>query len=269
MSRIAETFDALRAQGKKALIPYITAGFPSLEATEEIAHALVANGADIIELGMPFSDPTADGPTIQRSSEAALKAGTTLEGVLALARRLHTSCPAPIVLFGYYNPLFSRGPANAAVAVAEAGVDALLVVDLPPEEAEELYRPAREHGVDRIFLVAPTTPPERLRLIAAQGSGFLYYVSVTGVTGARGSLAESLREEVERAKRLSELPVAVGFGISTPEQAGRVAAFADGVVVGSAFINLIERHAGSPELAEIVGRFAGELRRGMDAAAER
>jgi tryptophan synthase alpha chain len=261
--RIEAKFRELRARGESALIPYIVAGDPDLETTHQIVRELEARGADLIELGVPFSDPMADGPANQRASARGLKSGTTLRGILSMVAELRKATQIPIILFGYYNPVFRYGCERLCADAAQAGIDGLLVVDLPPEEAAELAVPARASGLDIIYLLAPTTPLERSRMIARSGSGFLYYVSVTGVTGARTMLPSDLEGKVRAFHDVTPLPIGVGFGISTPTQAHDVSVFADAVVVGSAISQLIENNLGSAKLVEVVGDFAGALKRAM------
>ena len=260
MGRITATLEALNRRGEKALIPFITAGDPSLEKTEELIHVLVEAGADVIELGFPFSDPMADGPTIQAASERALASGTRLADVLAMVRRVREHTNVPIVLMGYYNPIFRYGPERFARDAGEAGVDGLLLVDLPDEESGELRELLRDAGVDQIMLFAPTTPPARRARLAAHGQGFIYYVSMTGVTGVQAVDPEAIRADVEALKAVSPVPVGVGFGIATPQDAEAVGAFADAVVVGSALVKVIEAFSGSPRLLEEVHAFVSGLK---------
>ena len=260
MGRITATLEAAKRRGEKALIPFITAGDPDLETTEALIHVLVEAGADVIELGFPFSDPMADGPTIQAASERALKAGTALEDVLGMVQRVRTHTNVPIVLMGYYNPIFRFGPERFAQAAAEAGIDGLLLVDLPDEESGELREVLNQSGVDQIMLLAPTTPPERRNRLAARGQGFIYYVSMTGVTGVNAVDPEAIRSDVEALKAVSPVPVGVGFGISTPRDAAAVARFADAVVVGSALVKVIEAFSGTPRLMEEVRSFVAALK---------
>lgn len=260
MGRIEERFARLRQQGEAALIPFITAGDPDLGTTVKILHELVEAGADLIELGIPFSDPMADGPTIQAASERALAGGATLAGVLDCVRQLRQHSNVPVVLMGYYNPVFHYGAAQFAHDAAAAGVDGLLLVDLPPEEAGEIQDDLRRAGIALITLLAPTTPRERAARLAAAGEGYLYYVSMTGVTGAKQVDAAAIADEVGELRPLAAVPVAVGFGITTPADAAAVAAFADGVVVGSALVKIIAEHAGSPELLGQVGGFIRTLK---------
>ena len=264
--RIGLKFSQTRAGNQSALIPFIVAGDPDLERTQRLVLELEARGADLIELGVPFSDPMADGPANQRAAARGLAAGATLPAILALVAELRKHTEIPIILFGYFNPVFRYGCAQLCADANRAGVDGLLVVDLPPEEALELAAPARAEGLDLIYLLAPTTPLERGRMIASSATGFLYYVSVTGVTGARPALASDLQQKVIALKSVTELPIGVGFGISTSEQAQEVARFADAVVVGSAFSQLIELHAASEGLAAAVGEFAGALKQAINSA---
>lgn len=267
MSRIAETMNALKQNRTKALVPFLTAGDPDLATTEALIHVLVESGADIIELGMPFSDPMADGPTIQFASERALAAGTTLKGVLALVTRVRRRTNVPIVLMGYYNPVLRYGTTAFAADAAAAGVDGLLLVDLPPEEAQELQPHLRRNGLDLITLLAPTTPPERMRVLAGAAEGYLYYVSMTGVTGSQQVNPAAIADAVRDIQAHSPVPVAVGFGITTPADAKAVAGFADAVVVGSALVNIIAAAGRSPELLNEVRAFMTALSEGVRTAA--
>ena len=262
MGRIADKFNELGAKGEKALIAFITAGDPDLAATEACILEMEKGGADIIELGVPFSDPMADGPTIQKSSERALAAGTTLPKILAMVKSVRRQSHVPIVLMGYFNPVFLYGLGKFAVEAADAGVDGVLLVDLPPEEAGEFKIAASSAGLDLISLLTPTSDDQRIEKAAGLGSGFIYYVSVTGVTGARASVADSLFEKVAEIRKRIALPVAVGFGISDPAQAGSVARVADGVVVGSAIVKLFETYRGE-ELRKRLRAFIAELKAGI------
>jgi tryptophan synthase alpha chain len=261
--RIGLKFAQTRESNQSALIPFIVAGDPDLERTQRLVLELEARGADLIELGVPFSDPMADGPANQRAAARGLASGATLPAILALVAELRKHTQIPIILFGYFNPVFRYGCERLCADANRAGVDGLLVVDLPPEEALELAAPARAEGLDLIYLLAPTTPIERSRMIASSATGFLYYVSVTGVTGARTTLASDLEQKVRAVKSITDLPIGVGFGISTADQAREVARFADAVVVGSAISQLIELHAESEGLVAAVGEFAGMLKQAI------
>ena len=253
MSEIVTRFDRCREEGRAAFIPFLTAGDPDLATTAELLGALVRGGADLIELGVPFSDPIADGPVIQRAAVRALASGTTLAGVLELVARQRDRLGVPIVLFTYFNPIHARGVKAFADQASASGVDGVLCVDLPPEEAAEEFIPVlRERCIDTVFLLAPTSDLKRIRQVGEASTGFVYYVSRTGVTGVREQLAPELLGEAKRLRRRLDLPLAVGFGISTPEQVKAVAGVADGVVVGSALVRQVEDNADSPNLAEIV-----------------
>jgi tryptophan synthase alpha chain len=260
MGRLAERLRGLRDRGEKALIPFVTAGDPNLEVTEAIVLAIAEAGADAIELGVPFSDPMAEGPTIQRASERALASGTSLRRVLELVSRLRPRLDTPLVLMGYANNLLSMGEVGFAEAASSVGVDGVIAVDLPPEEGPEYFAALRKAEVDPILLAAPTTSRDRLAMLAKETRGFLYLVSLTGVTGARQSVSNTLEEEVAAVREISDVPICVGFGVSTPEQAARVAAFADGVVVGSALVDRIARAPSAEAAVDAAARFVGELR---------
>jgi tryptophan synthase alpha chain len=263
MTRITETFAALRARGEVGLIPYITAGDPTLDVTEQVVYELVRNGADLIELGVPFSDPMADGPANQLASERALRSGTSLSRILALVRQVRQSVSVPIILFTYYNPVFRYGAARFARDARQAGVDGVLCVDLPPEEADELKIETDRQDLDLIFLLAPTSSLARARKVLTRARGFVYYVSVTGVTGMRDALPDDLGEMVRRIRGLSQVPVGVGFGISSPAQAAHVAEFSDAVIVGSALSRILETHGTEPDVAAQVGAFVGSLKQAI------
>jgi tryptophan synthase alpha chain len=251
-TRISERFAALRESGELGIIAYITAGDPSLDATYKFVLALAEAGADIIELGIPFSDPVADGPTIQRASERALKDHTTLAQVIDLVREIRKSSEVPIVLFSYYNPVLQMGLEQFAIAAAGAGADGVLITDLTPEESEDYRQILAAHHLDTIFLGAPTSTDERLAKIAAVSSGFLYLISRTGVTGAKDALPDDLPALLRRARRVTHLPIAVGFGISLPGHVSVLGGLADAAVVGSALVSEIENStAASPTAANI------------------
>lgn len=260
MGRIRERFEQLAGRGETALIPFLTVGDPDMETSEALVLAMVEAGADLIELGVPFSDPIAEGPTIQRSSERALARGTSLNGILELVSRLRSRVEVPLILMGYANPVFAMGDERFAKLAAEVGVDGIIIPDLPPEEGSELYDGCNDLGVDSILLAAPTTTPERLSMLARKSRGFLYYVSLTGVTGARSELAPGIEEGVSAARRAGSIPVCVGFGISTAVHAANVAKFADGVVVGSAVVDRIEASDSREATVDAVAAFIAELK---------
>ncbi len=256
MTRIKAKFDELRGEARKGFIPYITAGDPSLEATEQIILELERSGADIIELGVPFSDPMADGPVIQRASERALANHVSVRDCLDVVRRVRKQSEIPIVLFSYLNPLLSLGLERLGDELRSAGVDGVLATDLVPEEADEFRAAMRAAGIDLIFLVAPTSTDERIKLVTEASSGFVYAVSRTGVTGVQQSLSEAAANLVQRVRRFTDLPVAVGFGVSTPEHVAEVWQHADAAVVGSRIVAEIANNAGDPALVEKVGALA-------------
>lgn len=260
MSRIGRKFDLLKEEGRKAFIPFITAGDPTLEQTSAILDVLADVGADIIELGVPFSDPMADGPTIQASSQRALKNNIRIEDILEVVRKFRKRHDTPLILFGYYNPFFVYGEKRLVTDAKNAGIDGFLCVDLPPDEGDEFRYLASKAGLDVIYLLAPTSTPERKRLVGEKASGFIYYVSVTGVTGARDKLREDISTQISDIKRYTTAPVVVGFGISTPSQVREVANIADGVVVGSAIVKVIEKVGDSPQLSEKVREFVQWLK---------
>lgn len=260
MTRIGDTFAALRARGEVGLVPFLTAGDPDLDTSEALVTEMVRQGADVVELGVPFSDPMADGPTLQRAAERALRAGTSLARIMDLVRRLRRALDVPILLFGYYNPIWRYGAARFAADARQAGVDGVLCVDLPPEEADELKRETDRHDLDMIFLLAPTSSPDRERAVLRRARGFIYYVSVTGVTGARDTLPADLGARVRRVRAASPVPVGVGFGIASAAAAREVAGVADAAIVGSAIARIVERSLGQPDLVGRVGTFVGQLK---------
>ena len=260
MSRLDETFRRLRARGARALVTYFTAGDPSLADTRRLVVAAERGGADVVELGVPFSDPIADGPVIQRAGARALAAGTTLPRVLETVATLRADVRVPLVLLTYYNPLLAFGLKAFARTAADAGVDGVIVADLPPEEADPLASEAGAAGLDMIHLVAPTSTVARVRLIARRSRGFVYVVSLTGVTGERRELPPDLETQMRTLRLVTTKPVCVGFGISRPEQVAAVGRLADGVIVGSALVRFVEERAGSPALTEDVERFVSELK---------
>lgn len=260
MTRITEQFNRLKTENRKGFIPYITAGDPDLATTEKLILALADAGADVIELGVPFSDPMADGPVIQRASERALKNPVGVAEVVSVVERIRKVSEVPIVLFTYFNPLMQFAGQDAGRKLKAAGVDGVLITDLIPEEAESFVAEMRAADVDTIFLVAPTSTDERIELICEQTTGFVYVVARTGVTGVRDNISLQVRELVERVKRHISLPVAVGFGISTPEHVREVCSYADAAVVGSRMVLEIENNLNSPLLVERVARLAKELK---------
>lgn len=264
MNRIDQRFQDLRAAGVPAFIPYITAGDPTLAVTGQLVHEFVKAGVDIIEFGVPFSDPVADGVVNQEAAQRALKHNVSLRDIIGLVKELRQTTQIPLVLFTYFNPVLAYGVPAFAEDAAAAGVDGVLCVDLPPEEAAKEYkRCLDEKGIATIFLIAPTSTPERIALIAKSCSGFVYYVSRTGVTGERDGIESSVKGAVEQIQQHTDIPVAVGFGISTPGQAAEVASFADGVIVGSAIVRMIGELGEAPDTASRVGAFVKSL---VDAA---
>ena len=263
MSRLEATFGRLKAEGGKALITYIMAGDPSLQETEQLVVELERAGADVIELGVPFSDPIADGPVIQQAADRALKGGTSLRRILASVAHVRSMTQIPIVLMAYYNTIHAFGAEDFCREAVKAGVDGLIVPDMPPDEAGPLQGPAREAGLNLIFLLAPTSTPTRRSLVAKQSEGFLYYVSLTGITGAQLRDVADVGDNVAKIRKRSRVPIAVGFGVATPEDAARVAAVADGVIVGSALVRRIHECAQDPRMIEKVGVFVRSLKAAM------
>ena len=255
MGRIEDAFKTLKQEGKKGFIPFITAGDPDLATTEELLVVLANSGATLIELGVPFSDPMADGPVIQRASERALKHSFGLQQILDAVARARKQIDIPIILFSYYNPLLQFGLKRVAKAAKDAGLDGVLVTDLTPEESGEFEAELRANELDMIFLIAPTSTDERLKLVAQRASGFVYAVSRAGVTGAQASVSAQAEKLVQRMRQFSELPIAVGFGISNAEQVRDVNRYADAVVVGSAIVAEMERIGGVPDLAPRIREF--------------
>ena len=259
MTRIAEQFAQLRRAGRRGFIPFITAGDPDLETTRALIVELARAGATLIELGVPFSDPMADGPVIQRASERALRHGVSVADVLAVVADVRRETDVPVILFSYYNPLLQFGPERLCVEAERVGVDGLLVTDLTPEEAGEFAPHVKRHGLDLIFLVAPTSTDARLQLVAEHASGFIYAVSRAGITGAQNEMSAAAERLVQRVRATTDLPVAVGFGISTRAQVAEVWRYADAAVVGSAIVAEIERYASAPDLVACIGAFARSL----------
>ena len=263
MNRIDETFKMLLKKGSKALITYITAGDPDIETTVKLVPVLEENGADIVELGVPFSDPLADGTTIQRASQRALQGGINLETILQAVEEIRTTCSLPLVLMSYYNPILHYGMKDFVHRAVDAGVDGIIIPDLPTDEATEFRQISEARDFSLIFLVAPTSNIERIRLVGEFSSGFVYCVSVTGVTGVRGEMYEGLNDFIQRVRGCTKKPLAVGFGISTPEQAGRIAQVADGVIIGSALVNIIEKTKDFEKMTKEIGSFMKEMKRGI------
>lgn len=263
MNRIDKKFRELKKAKKKAFIAYITAGDPNLNTTGRLVPALEISGVDIIELGIPFSDPLADGPTIQAASQRALKAGATLKKAFALVARLRKKAAVPIVFMTYFNPILRYGLARFFDSCKACGVDGVIVPDLPCPEAKELVRLGHKKGIATIFLAAPTSTSESIRQIAKNSSGFIYYVSLTGVTGARTKLASDIAANIRRIKAVTDKPVAIGFGVSTPGQAAHMARTADGVIVGSAIVKII---GGNKDVVSRVSKFARSLSKAIHSA---
>ena len=270
MSRIADKFARLKGEGRKALIPFITAGDPIPDITVDLMHDLVSAGADIIELGVPFSDPMADGPVIQRASERALEYGVSLSDVIKMVSRFReVDSETPVVLMGYLNPVEIMGYQVFADRAAEAGVDGVLIVDIPPEEGSELLQTLREKALDQIYLVAPTSTPERIQRICDSAGGFVYYVSVKGVTGASHLDLDAVEDKLQEIRTHTGLPVGVGFGIKNAETAAAVSRLADAVVVGSALVSRVEALSGEPEkIGAALREVLSAMRLAMDEAAE-
>jgi len=260
MGRIGETFERLQKAHERALIPYVTAGDPDLEMTKGLAREMVRRGGDLIEIGVPFSDPLADGPIVQRASQWALQGGTTLRKILAMVSELRREVDVPLILMTYYNPVFRYGEEAFVADALDAGVDGLIVPDLPPEEAQTLTDLSADTPMDLIFLAAPTSTAARLAAIAAISRGFIYYVSRLGTTGVRDQLAEDWRMRLETVRTTTTQPIAVGFGVSTPEHVRLVAELADGVVVASAILKLLEELDGREDRLERVGEFVAALK---------
>ncbi|MFN3325980.1 MAG: tryptophan synthase subunit alpha [Bryobacteraceae bacterium] len=263
-TRISRLFDCLRKEQKTGLVAYLTAGDPTPEATPRLVAALERGGADLIELGVPFSDPIADGPVIQRAAERALRAGTTLRGVLDIAAGIRRHSQIPLVLFTYLNPVLRYGFEALARDAVERGIDGCLLTDLSVEEAEQYVDSMRGHGLDTVFLAAPTSTPQRLDLVGKYSTGFVYLVSRTGVTGERDSLSASIDPLVQATRRVTNLPLAVGFGISRREHTAALRGKTEAVVVGSAIVRLIEEHGGSPDLEARLEAFVRDLKQGLE-----
>ncbi len=258
LGHIQDLFIQLRAEGRAAVMPYFTVGYPTIPLSLEIFQAIAESGADLIELGVPFSDPLADGPTIQRSTQVALEGGVSVLKCLEVVRQLRDQgCCQPLILMGYYNPILAFGIAHFVSEAAAAGVDGFIVPDLPPEEAGELEAACLRSGSALIYLLAPNSTPERIHVVTRRAKGFIYLVSLTGVTGARKALPDDLEVFINRVKTQTDVPLAVGFGVSTPQQARQVGCLANGVIVGSALINAID---GADDIGGSAGRFVASLR---------
>mgnify|MGYP000199729563 CR=1 FL=1 len=258
-SRISNKLSQLKKSGQKAFVPFITAGDPNLSTTEKLIYTLEKSGASVIELGMPFSDPMADGPTIQKANERALKKGCTLKKILDLVKKVRKNSQIPILLMGYYNPVFQYGLKKFAQDCAKSGVDGLLIVDLPAEEAGPLRDAIKGKPIDIIYLITPTSDEKRLKLIKRYGSGFAYYVSFTGITGANRLNVSQVKQKLKTVRKHIKLPINIGFGISTPEHVRSLAPLADGVVVGSALIKRIEKHGTSSALFGSIEKYVKSL----------
>jgi tryptophan synthase alpha chain len=265
-SRLDRTFAQLRQKGEKALIAYVMAGDPSLPITEQLVVELERAGADIIELGVPFSDPIADGPVIQQAAERALRSGTSLRAILSMVTDLRKKTQIPLVLMAYYNTVHAFGPEQFCHEAAQAGVDGLILPDMPPDEAGPLRGPAAAAALPLILLLAPTSTAERRTFVARQSQGYVYYVSLTGITGAKLLNLDDVGKNVEKIRKVTSLPVAVGFGVATPEDATKVAAIADGVIVGSAIVKQIAANQQKPEMVKHVAEFVRSLKTAMRSA---
>ncbi len=263
MRRISKCFELLQSKNEKALVAFLTAGDPDLASTKDLFKVVEENGADIIELGVPFSDPLADGPVIQASSQRSLKSGTTLKKIIQLVQDIRQTSQLPIVLMTSFNPVFVYGLDQFVNDAVQAGVDGVIVPDLPLEEAEDFNALADSRGLDMIFLLAPTSTPERVDRTARQSKGFIYYISVTGVTGVRVSLAEGLEKKMKRVKQATPLPVLIGFGISEPEQAQQASQISDGVIVGSALVKIVAQYKDAKERNNRLGALVKEMKQAL------
>ena len=259
MKTISQVFKTLKKQNRRALIPYITAGDPDLDITAKLILTISESGGDILELGVPFSDPLADGPTIQAASQRALKSGATLKGILEMVKEIRHKTDIPLVLMSYYNPLRQYGLENLGKDAAKAGINGFIVPDLTPEEATDWIKICKEHSLDTIFLIAPTTSLNRARKIAQISQGFIYYISVTGVTGARESLPQDIIENLKQLRKITNKPIAVGFGISSPNHVRMLVPYTDGIVVGSAIVKLIGETKELSQICVKVAKFIKNL----------
>jgi len=264
MNRIQQTFERLSREGKTALIPYIMAGDPSLSITESLVCELEAAGADLIELGVPFSDPIADGPVIQKAADRALQSGTTLKAILTMVKTIRTKTRVPLILMTYYNTIMAMGEENFCAQAVQAGIDGVIVPDMPPEESDVLCQASAKYGGPIvIFLLAPTSTHARQAEVIKRTKGFIYYVSITGITGSKLSDMKTVEKNVRKIQKASRKPVAVGFGISTPKQAGEVSEFADGVIIGSALVQRISEYHKNPDVQKTIRNFILSLKRGI------
>ncbi len=264
MSKISEKFKSLQEEGRKALIPYITAGDPSFEATEEMIYSLEEGGADIIELGIPYSDPLADGPVLQKSAGRALSGGVKIRGIFALVEKVRKNTQIPLVFLTYYNCIYNYGIENFINDCNNTGVNGIIMPDLPPEESKCYKEKAHRRDIDTIYLLAPTSANERIKIVAASTSGFIYCVSLTATTGARDSLSSGLKDFISRVRKETELPLCVGFGISSPQQAKEVVSFADGVIVGSALVEQLEGLSQIDSFKNTARSYIQSIRKAMD-----
>ncbi len=260
MNRIEKKFQQLKKNKQKAFIAYITAGYPNISVTEKLIKEFDRIGVDILELGVPFSDPMADGPVIQDASEAALDKGINLEKILNLVKKSRAGCNIPICLMTYYNPVFCYGEAKFCQKAASSGVDGVIIPDLPPEEAVSFRRSAAKYGLDIIFLLSPTSAPKRIKMVSGVSQGFIYYVSLTGVTGARKKLPADISQQVKAIKKYTTKPVCVGFGVSEASQVKEINRVADGVIVGSAIVKKIKENISRPGLIKKVSNFVAQLK---------
>lgn len=263
MTRITTCFEKLKAKKRKALVVFITAGDPDLEQTKSIIDVIDDSGADIIELGVPFSDPLADGPIIQAASLRSLKSGTTLKKIISLVKEIRRTRNLPIILMTSFNPVFVYGEQQFIKDAVSVGVDGVIIPDLPPEEADKFSVCAEESGLDLIHLLAPTSPNERIQMVAKKGRGFIYYISLTGTTGVRSKLADDLGDKVASIKHISDIPVLIGFGISSPDLAREATKFCDGVIVGSAVVKLIESNSEPIERNKKLAEFITSIKQAI------
>lgn len=263
MSRIKACFEKLKSENRKALVAFVTSGDPDIASTQKLFEVIEKNGADIIELGVPFSDPLADGPVIQAASQRSLKGGTTLKKIVKMVGEIRKKSELPIVLMSSFNPIFVYGQEVFVKDAVKAGVDGVIIPDLPPEEADEFEGYARDSGLDTIYLLAPTSTENRVRMVAERSRGFIYYISLTGTTGARDSVATDVGKKVAAIKKVSPIPVLVGFGISVPEQAKEAGCISDGVIVGSAIVRLIADHKDAVERDKKVGEFVAGMKQAL------